>query len=340
MAAFSRLLSWLLSPVSLLRSRSFLMKFKWAPVCLEFNNFSSARFFSRWIPFEWIRCNCCEWGVFPEESSVVELLRKIVKKQHVAPKASTVKILCMYFMLQDVHPRLPELHAQFSFWSITSCLNRNIESLFSWLLSHWLTGHSHRGGIDGITGRFESMHCCLYGSVHNSSTKCNSFVNLSGNQFRGGGVLGELICVKTWIRFRCEQVFRSHDQRLLCESSACCQVWMAVLPLFRPYAQQGQNVSLWRSYMYTGESVCHHELRLFSSGSRGAPLAPKISSKSYSFQAILTEKPLLWANFGLRAPPLLWCQNSAGSPLTKILDLLLLLHNCFCCFCAYFTSTV
>ncbi len=33
-----------------------------------------------------------------------------------------------------------------------------------------------------------------------------------------------------------------------------------------------------------------------------APLAPQISPKSCSFQAILREKPLFWANFGLRAP--------------------------------------
>ena len=48
-----------------------------------------------------------------------------------------------------------------------------------------------------------------------------------------------------------------------------------------------------------------------------APLAPKISSKSCSFQAILRGNPLFWANFGLRDPP--WGQNSAA-PLTNILD--------------------
>ena len=57
------------------------------------------------------------------------------------------------------------------------------------------------------------------------------------------------------------------------------------------------------------------------SGSRGgalgarALLAPKISSKSCSCQAILREKPLFWANFGLRPP--LWGPNSAGPPWPK-----------------------
>ena len=49
----------------------------------------------------------------------------------------------------------------------------------------------------------------------------------------------------------------------------------------------------------------------------GAPLPPKMSSKSCSFPAILREKTLFWANFGLRAPlgsKLHW------APLTKILD--------------------
>ena len=47
-----------------------------------------------------------------------------------------------------------------------------------------------------------------------------------------------------------------------------------------------------------------------------APLAPKIFSKSCSFEAILREKPLFWANFGLRAPGV----KTLLGPLTKILD--------------------
>ena len=60
--------------------------------------------------------------------------------------------------------------------------------------------------------------------------------------------------------------------------------------------------------------IHRHLYCLCSSGSRGAgpPLTPKISSKSYRFQAILREKPLFWGNFGLRAPP--WGQNSTGPP--------------------------
>ncbi len=46
-----------------------------------------------------------------------------------------------------------------------------------------------------------------------------------------------------------------------------------------------------------------------------APLATKMSSKSCSFQAILREKPLFWANFGLRVLP--WGQNSTGPPWPK-----------------------
>ncbi len=65
------------------------------------------------------------------------------------------------------------------------------------------------------------------------------------------------------------------------------------------------------------------ELRGRSSGSRGAlgaraPLAPKISSKSCSFQAILRKTPYFEQILG-SGPPL-WGQNSAGPHLTKILD--------------------
>ncbi len=42
------------------------------------------------------------------------------------------------------------------------------------------------------------------------------------------------------------------------------------------------------------------------------PLAPKISSKSCSFQAILREKPLFRAKFGLKAP--LGVKTLLGSP--------------------------
>ena len=48
-----------------------------------------------------------------------------------------------------------------------------------------------------------------------------------------------------------------------------------------------------------------------------APLAPKISSKSFSFQSILRGKLLFWANFGIR-PPL--GSQLHWAPLTKILD--------------------
>ncbi len=52
---------------------------------------------------------------------------------------------------------------------------------------------------------------------------------------------------------------------------------------------------------------------------RGGPLAPKIFSKSYSFQAILRGNPLFWVNFGLRAPLPLG-SKLCWAPLTKILD--------------------
>ncbi len=59
-----------------------------------------------------------------------------------------------------------------------------------------------------------------------------------------------------------------------------------------------------------------------SSGSRGAlgawaPLAPKISSKSCSFQAILREKPYFEQSLG-SGPPL--GSKLHWAPLTKILD--------------------
>ena len=58
-----------------------------------------------------------------------------------------------------------------------------------------------------------------------------------------------------------------------------------------------------------------------SGGSRGpwgaVPLAPKIFLKSCSFQAILREKPLFWANCGLRAPHRV---KTPLAPLTKFLD--------------------
>ncbi len=48
----------------------------------------------------------------------------------------------------------------------------------------------------------------------------------------------------------------------------------------------------------------------------GAPLAPKISSKSCSFHAILREKTLFWANLG-SAPPLLGVKTLLGPPWPK-----------------------
>ncbi len=71
----------------------------------------------------------------------------------------------------------------------------------------------------------------------------------------------------------------------------------------------------WQIYIYPrGPSVS-------SSGSRGtglAPIAPKISSKSCRFKAILREKYLFWANLGLTAPSGF---QTPRAPLTKILDL-------------------
>ena len=57
----------------------------------------------------------------------------------------------------------------------------------------------------------------------------------------------------------------------------------------------------------------------------GPPLPPILFSKSCSFQAILRENPLFWANVGLSSPS--WGQNSAG-PLTKILHPPLLFTSC------------
>ena len=56
-------------------------------------------------------------------------------------------------------------------------------------------------------------------------------------------------------------------------------------------------------------------------GALGAwvPLAPKIYSKSCSFQGIIRAKPLFWAIFRLRAPPLLGSKLH-WAPLIKILD--------------------
>ena len=62
----------------------------------------------------------------------------------------------------------------------------------------------------------------------------------------------------------------------------------------------------------------HTEMTM--SGSRGlwgaGPLAPKIFSKSCSFQAIVYDeiKTLFWANFGFRV---LWGQNTTGPPWPK-----------------------
>ncbi len=57
-------------------------------------------------------------------------------------------------------------------------------------------------------------------------------------------------------------------------------------------------------------------MQLRIQGGPGAPLAPKIFFSSCNFQTILREKPLFWANFGLRGPPP-WGQNSTGPPPPK-----------------------
>ena len=83
-----------------------------------------------------------------------------------------------------------------------------------------------------------------------------------------------------------------------------------------PKAEEGTFSHLVFSVCSMNANAVHH-----SGGSRGlggpAPLAPKISSKSCSFQAILREEPLFWANFGLRAPP---GSKICWAPLTKFLD--------------------
>ena len=65
---------------------------------------------------------------------------------------------------------------------------------------------------------------------------------------------------------------------------------------------QHQNLSIWDK-----TTVLSEKPYVPSSGSRGAlvaraPIAPMISSKSCSFQAILRETPLFWTNFRLWAP--------------------------------------
>ena len=71
------------------------------------------------------------------------------------------------------------------------------------------------------------------------------------------------------------------------------------MPAFRTKSEAiAKNLFYFRAFIKTRKPTVGAHERI-----QGGP-APKISSKSCSFQGILRENPLFWANFRLRAPPL------------------------------------
>ena len=79
-------------------------------------------------------------------------------------------------------------------------------------------------------------------------------------------------------------------------------------------ADPGFGSGAWKHPGVVQKLLLQHGISVADPGGPGGPgpFAPKISSKSCSFQAIWREKPLFWAIFGLRAPP--WGQKSTGPP--------------------------